>query len=380
MPDAEQIAACCAYIPLGILALLLLAQLYYILFVYGKLAGFRVKSLRGPVRQPPLSVVICARNEQENLKAFLPVVLAQDYPDFEVIVVNDCSQDDTLDVLRDFEARHGDRLKIIDIGEKVRMKHLKKFALTLGIKAARYGHLVFTDADCRPDSPNWLAEMAGAFADGKDIVLGYSPYFKARGFLNRLIRFETTHTAMSYLSYALRHNAYMGVGRNLAYMKNLFFKGNGFAGHLHVTSGDDDLFVNQNASRTNVALAIHPDAHVHSGPKTTWKSYYRQKGRHAGASVMYKGRHKRMLAAQLLSALLFYACLPVCLLLFPEMWFVPVGAYLLRLGCQMLVFYPIYKKLRVSDLLPWLPLLDVCYYVYICANGLLNRRKTETAW
>jgi len=380
MPDIEQIGSLCAYIPLGILALLLLAQLYYILFVYGKLARFRVASLRGPDRQPPLSVIICARNEEKNLKAFLPVVLEQDYPDFEVIVVNDCSQDSTFQVLNGFVPVYGDRLKIIDIGEQVRLKHVKKFALTLGIKAARFGHLVFTDADCRPASPNWLAEMAGAFAEGTEIVLGYSPYFKGKGLLNRLIRFETAHTAMSYLSYALRKNAYMGVGRNLAYTKSLFSKGKGFARHMHITSGDDDLFVNQNAAQTNVAVAIHPDAHVHSEPKTTWKSYYGQKGRHAGASVLYKGRHKRMLAAQLLSALLFYACLPVCLLLFPELWCVPLGAYLLRLGCQMLVFWPIYKKLRVKDLLLWLPLLDPCYYFYICANGLFHRRKKRNAW
>jgi len=379
MPDIGQVDSLCAHIPLGILALLLFAQLYYILFVYGKLAVFRVASHRGPDRQPPLSVIISARNEQENLKAFLPAVMEQDYPDFEVIVVNDRSEDGTPWVLERFATIYGNKLTVVNIKEEAQC-HGKKHALTQGINQARFEHLVFTDADCRPASPNWLAEMAGAFADGTEIVLGYSPYFKGKGLLNRLIRFETTHTAMSYLSYALLKNAYMGVGRNLAYTKNLFSKGKGFARHMHVKSGDDDLFVNQNAGRTNVALAIHPDAHVHSRPKTTWKSYYRQKGRHAGASVLYKGRHKRMLAAQLLSALLFYACLPVCFLLFPELWFVPLGAYLLRSGCQMLVFRPIYRKLRAGDLLPWLPLLDACYYFYICANGLFNRRKKRNAW
>src|SRR5690606_18630652 len=132
------------------------------------------------------------------------------------------------------------------IKEHIQLKHSKKFALTMGIKGARHPHLVLTDADCQPTGPYWLKEMGGAFSEGKEIVLGYSPYFKKSGFLNRLIRFETTHTAMSYLSYALKKNAYMGVGRNLAYTKSLFFSGSGFTKHMHIRSGDDDLFVNQN--------------------------------------------------------------------------------------------------------------------------------------
>lgn len=380
MMDIELIAPLLPYIPLGILGVLLLMQWYYIFFVYGKLAGYRAKSSRREDHQPPVSVIICAHNEQENLQAFLPSIMEQHYPTFEVIVVNDCSDDDTPWILKDFASTYGDKLKIVDIKEHVQLKHTKKFALTLGIKAAKYEHLIFTDADCQPNSPHWLAEMAGAFALGKEIVLGYSPYFKHKGFLNRLIRFETAHTAMSYLSYALKRDAYMGVGRNLAYTKSLFFKGKGFNKHMHIRSGDDDLFVNHNATKTNATIAIHPDAHVHSLPKTTWKSYYKQKARHAGASVLYKSKHKRMLATQLVSALLFYVSLFICLALYPTLWYIPVSVYGLRLISQLIVFSYIYKKLAVKDLLWWLPLLDLFYYFYICINGLFNRRKKRITW
>src|SRR5690606_2290123 len=114
----------------------------------------------------------------------------------------------------------------------------------------------------------------------KEIVLGYSPYFKYPGLLNRLIRFETTHTAMSYVSYALRGNAYMGVGRNVAYTKSLFYKGKGFNKHMHIKSGVDDLFVKRIATRTNTVIYLHPDALMLSVPKETWKIYYKQKARH----------------------------------------------------------------------------------------------------
>ncbi|MCT1529630.1 glycosyltransferase [Sphingobacterium daejeonense] len=366
-------------IPYGILVLLLFFQLYYILFVYGKLALYKVKSNQEMENSKEVSIVICAHNEQENLKSFLPGILEQDYPNFEVIVVNDCSEDDTKWVLQDFASKYAN-LKIVEIKEHIQLKHSKKFALTMGIKAAKNPYLLMTDADCQPNSSNWLKEMAGSFQENKEIVLGYSPYFKFPGFLNRLIRFETTHTAMSYLSYAIKGDAYMGVGRNLAYTKDLFFTNKGFTDHMHIKSGDDDLFVNATANRHNVEINIAPDAFVYSEPKTTWKSYYKQKARHSGASTLYKGRHQRMLGTQLITAALFYLAIVVAIAIVPQYWYIGIAAYLIRLICQVLIFRPIYKKLEVSDLLLWLPILDLYYYFYICFNGLFNRLKKQVSW
>lgn len=379
MPSLVDFEVYLPYSPLIVLGILFLAQLYYIFFVYGKLAFFKVISNKQEVLQMPISIIISAHNEQKNLKAFLPSILNQDYPEFELIVVNDCSDDDTKWILQDF-CREYPFMRVIEIKEHIQLKHTKKFALTMGIKGAKYEHLVFTDADCEPFSPNWLSEMAGCFSEGKEMILGYSPYFKQSGFLNKLIRFETSHTAMSYLSYALKKDAYMGVGRNLAYTKSLFFKGKGFNAHMHIKSGDDDLFVNHNATKENVAISIHPDAHVYSLPKESWKAYNKQKGRHSSASVLYKGKHKRMLGTQLVSALLFYVVLILCLALFPSLWYIPVGMYMLRLISQYTIFSNIYKKLQVADLLWWLPILDIYYYFYICLNGLFNRKKKQLSW
>lgn len=354
-------------------------QVYYILFVYGKLAAYRLTKPAADQQLPPVSVIISAYNEQENLKRFLPLILQQDYPDFEVVVVNDCSDDETPWLLRDLATEYA-HLKVIDIGEHIRLKHTKKFTLTIGIKAAKHAHLVFTDADCEPASALWLRDTVAPFADGKEIILGYSPYFKHRGLLNKLIRFETTHTAMAYLSYALKGDPYMGVGRNLAYTKALFYKGKGFNAHMHIKSGDDDLFVNQNSNSNNTAIAISPDAHLYSVPKLTWKSYYKQKARHAGASVMYKPRHKWMLATQLISALLFYGTLVLSLILLPKLWYIPIALYLLRLVAQYSVYSYSFRKLAVRDLLLWLPVLDILFYFFICVNGLFNRNRKQTSW
>ena len=365
-----------AFLSLGIFFCI---QVYYILFVYGKLAAYRITEPVADQEMPPISIIISAYNEQENLKKFLPLILQQDYPEFEVVVVNDCSDDETPWLLRDLATQYT-HLKVIDIGEHIRLKHTKKFTLTIGIKAAKHAHLVFTDADCEPASTQWLRNTVTPFAEGKEIILGYSPYFKHSGLLNKLIRFETTHTAMTYLSYALKGDPYMGVGRNLAYTKALFYKGKGFNAHMHIKSGDDDLFVNQNSTALNTGIAISPDAHMYSVPKLTWKSYYKQKARHAGASVMYKSRHKWMLATQLLSAILFYVSLIVSFVLLPSLWYIPLALYLLRLIAQYSVYSYSFRKLAVRDLLLWLPLLDILFYFFICLNGLFNRNRKQTSW
>lgn len=379
MLDLHVFLANLPYIAFGILGLFLLIQLYYILFVYSKLSSYQIEPVQEGTEFPPLSVIICAHNEQDNIPEFLPSILNQDYPNFEVIVVNDFSTDNTPWILHDFEAKYP-HLKIVDIKEHIRLKHGKKFAVSMGIKASKHQTLVFTDADCVPQSDQWLKEIAAAFRPETEIVLGYSPYFKKKSLLNLLIRFETSHTAMSYFSYALKGDAYMGVGRNMAYKKDLFFRNKGFAAHMHIKSGDDDLFVNQNANPTNVNIALATESIVYSEPKATWRSYYKQKARHSGASTIYKKRHQRMLGTQLVSAVFFYIALIATAIAFPMYWYVPVTAYLLRLIAQWIIFANIYKKLEVKELIWWLPLVDFIYYFYICINGIFSRKKKKISW
>lgn len=367
------------FIPLIFLAIAWLLQLYYQLGVYLKLYRFPVSSLQEEKNNPPLSVVICARNEEKNLSQFLPFVLEQDYPDFEVVVVNDCSSDDSEWLLKTFSEQYK-HLNVVNIKEHPRYKHGKKFAATIGIKAAKNNHLVFTDADCKPASSQWLRHMGNSFRQGIEIVLGYSPYFKKPGFLNKYIRFETFHTATSYLSYSLKGCAYMGVGRNMAYTKDLFFKGKGFASHMHIPSGDDDLFVNQNATKANTTICIHPEAQLWSEPKLSLGEYYLQKLRHHGASKAYKGVHKWMLTSQLLSAVFFYILLIVAFFIYPQFWEFLLIAYLLRLLVQTIVYQPIMKKLQVLDIIAYLPILDFVYYFNTCVNGFLSLFKRKVKW
>lgn len=363
---------------LGIFLLTFVIQLYYLIAHQRSLATYK-PTAELPEAKLPVSVIISARNEVKNLTENLPAILEQDYPNFEVIVVNDCSSDDSDLVLNEMKERYP-HLKVVTKTEHVRFKTGKKFALTLGIKAAAHEHLLFTDADCSPVSKNWITYMAGKFEQPQtQIVLGYSPYFETKNLLNSIIRFETLKTAINYLSAALNSNAYMGIGRNLAYTKTLFFASKGFATHMHVLSGDDDLFVNQNATPSNTAIEIHPDAFMYTYAKTSFGDLFRQKKRHMGVGKLYRAKHRRMLSADALSGLVFYAVFITCLALNIEpLWI--LGVFIMRWVTQLIIYSKIFKKLAAGPQLWYLPLIDFVYYIYISVFGLIGTLVKTRQW
>lgn len=359
------------------LLICLILQLYYTLAIHRKLAVYKGYEFNNQVLEP-ISVIICAKNELENLKQNLLPFLEQDYPDFEVVIVNDCSNDGSDWFLRDLSLQHKN-LKVVTINDHPRFKHGKKFAVTLGIKAAKNENLVFTDADCRPSSNQWLKCIQRNFNEHTEIVLAYSPYEFKGGLLNRFIRYETFITALNYLSYALKGNPYMGVGRNMAYKKSLFFKGKGFASHMHILSGDDDLFVNQNATSTNTRIEIDSDSHIWSEPKNSFSSYFSQKFRHQGAGKAYKSSHKKMLGLQVLSGFLFYIFL-IALIVIKADWWIIAAFYSIRFLAQILVYIPVLKKLKYIDLIWWVPVFDFIYYFYIVLLNFIALFRKRVEW
>lgn len=322
----------------------------------------------------PVSVIICAKNEAENLKNFLPIILSQDHPDFEVVVINDASVDETLEVLEEFQ-RHDTRLKIVDVQNNEAFWANKKYALTLGIKKAKKPYLLLTDADCRPETSQWLQEMSAHFEDQKSIILGYGGYLiNTRSLLNKLIRFETLFTAIQYFSYARWGKPYMGVGRNLAYTSEEFFAQNGFATHLHIKSGDDDLFVNRAANKLNTALCFSPAGITRSVPKDSLKSWFTQKRRHISIAHHYKKEHRFLLALFYSSQLLFWIFFFI--LLFGSFWQVLLIFLAIRWIIQGAVFYNSGKKFGETDLFwlfPFLELFLICAQLGIFIANIFSK-------
>ncbi len=345
----------------------LLNILYYI--GYFSFATAKPTSPHG--RKVPVSVIVCAKNEAENLKRFIPLILKQDYPNFEVILINDASTDETLDIMEEFQ-QSDPRVKIVNVQNNEAFWGKKKYALTLGIKKARNHYLLFTDADCAPESDLWIENMSAHFQQNKSIILGYGGYFKEKmSLLNKLIRYETLFTAIQYFSYARLGLPYMGVGRNLAYTSHEFYAQNGFATHLHVKSGDDDLFVNQAATRENTALCFEGSSITRSVPDSSFKNWLDQKRRHISTSTLYKTEHKLLLGTFFISQFLFWILL-IVLLISQTFWQVVVIIFSVRLLIQYVVFYKSARRLDEVDLVWLVPVFDF-FLVFLqfgifCAN------------
>jgi biofilm PGA synthesis N-glycosyltransferase PgaC len=325
----------------------LIVQLFYYLGIYLRFAIAKIQPL--PDANDPVSVIICARNEAENLEKYLPFVLTQNHPDFEVIVVDDCSTDYTEKVLEKLTKKYP-RLRISVIKEDKKFTHGKKLAVTIGIKAAKYERLVFTDADCKPASDQWLTRMTAHFSENVSIILGYGGYFPQPGLLNKYVRYDTLMIALQYFSYALFRMPYMGVGRNLAYNRSLFFKGKGFTNHFHLASGDDDLFVNEHATKTNTAIEFSQESHTRTLSKQSFEKWYFQKNRHFSTSKLYKSSHKFMLISEPLSRLLFYTAF-VCLMFSTSFKMLALIAFGLRLLIQLFVIKKTMIRLNEKNLL-----------------------------
>jgi len=359
--------------------LICLIQLVYYFWFFQRLAFYR-KPVKEKSQQHPVSVIICARDEAANLAENLPGALAQTYPStHEVIVVNHNSQDDTRYLLEEFKKTFKG-LHIVNLEYEAKGIPGKKYPLSMGIREARHEVLVLTDSDCIPASEFWIEKMQDGYLEGTEIVLGYSPYKKRPGFLNKLIRFETFHSALQYLSYALAGQPYMGVGRNLSYKKDLFLKNKGFSSINHVPGGDDDLFINKVAHAGNTQVVIDPESFTLSEAKKTFREWVRQKTRHYSTGKYYKSRHKFLLAIYSLSHILFYPAFVLSLLYSHAVgWPVILAVFGTRFLVQGFIYFRSMKKLGEADLFPFWWLFDlwmIGYYI-IFAPAIWKKPRAE---
>jgi biofilm PGA synthesis N-glycosyltransferase PgaC len=352
-------------------------QIAYWLILFSRLAFFKEKE-NSSDNLPQVSIVICAYNEANNLKKYLPEILEQDYPSFEVLVVNDDSNDGSSEILEDFKQQYP-HLSILSLSYPNGKKNIgKKNALSEGIKKAKHEILLLTDADCHPQSNQWTKKMIYTLSDSTSIGLGYGPYEKKKGLLNAFVRFETVYTAIQYMSFSLWGIPYMGVGRNMIYKKELFFQVGGFEQHSHIASGDDDLFINAVANKNNTAIVINEQSQMYSAPKETWYAYFKQKSRHVTTGRHYKWIHKILLGLLSLShfGIYFFALLSI---IFGSSTFFVLSSLLVIISLKSIVFALIAKKLKEGSLIPLIPLLDVIYVLYyiLLAPALMWGKTAE---
>ena len=352
-------------------------QIFYYLFFFSRLAFFK-NTTKDITQTHPVSVIICARDEAANLAKNLPGSLVQAYSTtHEVIVVNDNSFDDSKYLLEEFE-RDFKHLKVVELKQEAKMIPGKKFPLSIGIKTAKYEIVLLTDADCVASSELWIEKIQESYDDSTEIVLGYGAYHKKKGLLNRLIRWETFHTALQYLSYALAGKPYMGVGRNLSYKKVIFFRHKGFSSFNHISSGDDDLFINIAATKNNTKINISPEAFTLSDSPSNWNQWIKQKRRHYSTAKYYKPLHKFLLGLYSLTHFLFFPILITAIAFYNWQWSLLV--FFIRFIIQIIILYPSMKKLNEKDLFPFFLLLDLWMFFYYFIFSITLILKPRTSW
>lgn len=289
-------------------ALFLVQALYYFCLynrIHARNRGVKRGDAHFTQELPPISVIICAREESENLRRNLSAVLEQDYPQFEVIVINDGGTDESEDYLTLLEDKYP-HLYHSFVPDSSRYISRKKLAITLGIKASKHDWLVFTNANCLPQSNQWLRLLARNFTSRTQIVLGYSGYERGKGWLHKRVSFDNLFTSMRYLGFALAGSPYMGIGRNLAYRKELFYQQKGFSAHLNLQRGDDDLFINHVATPENTRVETDADAIIRIQPVLRTKDWREEKISYASTARFYHGGERWLAGLETSSRLAFY--------------------------------------------------------------------------
>ncbi len=360
-----------------IFILITLIQLIHYFYFFRRVAYFTPR-IKEKTQQHPVSVVICCRDDAANLARNLPGVLVQRYPTtHEVIVVNHNSQDETQYLLEEFKKTFK-HLQGVNLTHEAKGIPGKKYPLSIGIREARFEILLLTDSDCVPASEFWMQKMQDGYHENTEIVLSYGAYNRKKGLLNKLIRFETFHSALQYLSYALAGKPYMGVGRNLSYKKDLFFKHKGFSSINHIPGGDDDLFISKVSNAINTSVVIDKEAITLSEPKNRFGDWIRQKNRHYTTGKYYKREHKLLLGSYSASQFLFYPFFLISMLFFDWRFALPV--FIIRMGVQAFYYYKAMNKLNEEDLFAWWWLMDIWMFFYYIIFAPALWKKPKKTW
>ena len=352
-------------------------QLFYYFFFFGRLAFYK-PGTKSSTQTHAVSVIICARDEAENLATNLPGVLVQDYKTtHEVVVVNDNSFDESKYLLEQLKKEFR-QMNVVELTQEAKMIPGKKFPLSIGIKSAKHEVLLLTDADCVPASEKWIESMQHTYDEQTEIVLGYGPFHKKKGLLNKLVRWETFHTALQYFSYALAGIPYMGVGRNLSYKKIVFFRHKGFSAHNHLPGGDDDLFINAAANKANTKINIDPESFTLSNHPVSWQQWLKQKRRHYTTSKYYRPLHKFLLALYAVANFIFYPLVLASMIFYD--WRLGFMMLAIKLLAQGIVYARAMQKLGEKDLLPYLLFFDLWMFFYYLLFAPALIRKPKPHW
>lgn len=331
-------------------------QLVYYLGIFTKFAFANPQQVTP--KKIPVSVLIWTKNEAEKLKTLIPLLSVQDYPDYELIFINDASVDETKDILEEAELAYSN-IRAVNVENNEAFWGNKKFALTLGIKAARKEYLLFTNADCMPATGDWITQMASHFTLSKTIVIGHTAYEKVKkSFFNKIVRYDNTLSAMQGFSWAKAGRPYKAKGSNLAYKKEEFFKVNGFVDHMNIRLGEDSLFINQAATATNTTISYNPESFVLAQPPATVNDFIVKKRKELYTASYFAAFNKNQLYLFGFTQLAFIL-LAVILAAIQYNWMFLVPVIAVRYIATWIITGYTAAKLEEKDVIIWYPVFEI---------------------
>ena len=364
---------------------LFLIQLSYHLITYARpLRRAKKEPAEISGAKPAVSVIVYAKNDSENLSKHLPALLNQEYPEYEVIVINDGSTDETNEVLKLFQNEYS-HLYYTYVPDEVKYLSRKKLALTIGIKAAKNDILLFTEANCLPMDRGWVTAMAQSYAAETSIVLGFCAYGPHKGFLHKLIAYDNLVRGLQYISSALAGSPYTGDGRNLSYRKDLFFSHKGYYKSLNLHAGDDDLFVNELATKKNTHVVYSPESITKMAKVECFSIWKETKVSRAATQRFYRGWHLTFFRMESLSYFLFFAAAIACVaigILGNRLVSALAGVlFILRFVCKAVVFHKSARMLQqkpVTNMLFFLELILPIFNLYVRIYRMFRGKNDYT--
>lgn len=359
------------------LGCLILFQIIYYIVVYGGTAFYKGNKNENQ-KLPSVSVVMCVKDEAYNLEKRLPTILEQEYPDFEVVVVNDASNDETEYVLRVLKEIYPN-LNVVNLYKNVNKFLGKKYPLSLGIRTAKNDIILLTEADTIPSSFHWISEMVKGFTDKKQIVLGFTAYETKKGFLNTLIHYENQTIAMNYLGLAMLGNPYMGIGHNLAYTREMFFKEGGFISQYNIPVGEDDLFINKVANPRNTSIVISSDSINLAAPKERFAEWVIQKKKHCLSRRYFKLKDKTLTFLLPLTTFLLYT-LAIVSIVFQFPWIYVVAGLLLKYVTQIIYYFRSSKTLGTKKIAIFAPIFEILFLFFNTIIKLTTLFTKRNKW
>ena len=305
---------------------------------------------------PPISVIIFAKNCASYLEKNITYFLNQKYPNFEILLVNNASFDETDDVIEQLKEKHP-QLKIVDVENNEAFWGNKKYATTLAIKAAKYEHLLFTEANCVPKSEFWIAEMSKLFSEEKTIVLGYKKLILGNNFTSYLIRFQHVLLTIQGFFAAKSLTPFMAFGENYGFTKNDFFRVKGFVNHIKIRDGKDDLFVRDAAQKNNASYQLSSESFIECETNYTFKSWFLEQRKKNILQKQYKLKHRFFLNFFMFTKVGFYALATYLFFVYSYQILLPIVLFYLLF--KAIVMGLATKKLGEISVFFLSPILDI---------------------